>query len=568
MTLTYKMAGIAAAMLFVAGLLFYQVEADADVRSSRVISNIGTMSWCAQGDTVCDPVLGKFTHSTRSNIVIVKVTRNGKVGNAAIFDEADVSSLSFPIKKSNVLLIKQSDVTTVKDGDTITFKLTYANRSAEDIMNVRISDTIPLGTTYVSWSATSPNTFSNKKLTWDVGTVKAGKSGSVSFKVTVDNSLRGGGSGSGSGTTGGSGATVGGTGSTSSGAGIGSGSGGSSGGAASGGTVTSSNAVTCGQNPTWTTLATPFDPKNNIETHAMTVGADGTVYVGTPTLGVFKSSDHGLTWTAINTGLPLPLKPVSALGINAKGELLVGLNGFKGSASAGYAYRYSGGTWKQASGITTNLKVSDFAVDASGNVLAVTAFNADVYRSHDGGDTYTKIATNIATTGGGAPGALWVIKVAKDGSVYAGGELTSGLLKSSDGGSTWQSIGLASPTYSNNLNLIAFNTKGEVLANRALGAITLLRYQNGAWATSKGLPAYVLIEGLGTNASGDIFAATFYNNKSFGIYCSKAADGGTNYQAFNDANSASNFSALLVDKSGYVYAFTKGLTIRTAQPTQ
>src|SRR5947209_763353 len=50
----------------------------------------------------------------------------------------------------------------------------------------------------------------------------------------------------------------------------------------------------CIQNPTWQVLATPFDPNFNFESKSVAIGPDGTLYVGTPTQGIFQSTDHGL----------------------------------------------------------------------------------------------------------------------------------------------------------------------------------------------------------------------------------------------------------------------------------
>src|SRR6185295_10839758 len=131
-----------------------------------------------------------------------------------------------------------------------------------------------------------------------------------------------------------------------------------------------------------------------------------------------------------------------SLGVNASGELLAGI--------AQQAYRLTGGTWQQASGITSTLKISGFTLDQTGAVIAVTAWAGDVWRSTDNGSSYTKVSGNPDTTG-----ALWVIKKGPDGALYTGGELTGGIFRSVDNGSTWQPFGLSNAEgYNGNLRAI------------------------------------------------------------------------------------------------------------------
>ncbi len=470
--------------------------------------------------------------------------------------------------KALIVLTKAVDKTTVAAGDVITYTIHYQNNGSAQASNFVIADVIPTGTSYVPSSANSGGTLdSANTLHWNIGTVNIGTAGSVSFKVTINGSTSSSGSSgsssSGGTSSGGTGSSGGGT-TQGSGSSSGTGSGGTSSGGGSSGGTTSSNALSCGKTPTWQVLTTPFDPTKNFEAHTEVVANDGTIYVGTSTQGIYQSTDHGQSWTSLNNGFPSPLKPVSVLGFNSNGELLAGLNGFSGGSSKGYAYRYVNGAWQQASGIVTNLKVSAFTVDKNGAVIASTAFNGDVYRSTDGGNTYTKIASNIGVASGGTAGAIWVIQKASNGDLFAGGELSNGLLKSIDNGTTWSSIGLSSPTYSGNLTIIQFNKSDEILTNRNLGTIGVTRYSGGLWSGVSGLPSYALIQGMGSNVNGDLFTATQYH--ADGVYCS--SDGGANWRAFNDSHSASDFSSLIVDGTGYVYAFTKGLVVRTQDPTQ
>ncbi|MFZ5470318.1 MAG: Ig-like domain-containing protein, partial [Myxococcota bacterium] len=66
---------------------------------------------------------------------------------------------------------------------TITFTLSYANTGPGVAENAVLEDTLPAGTTFVS--ATGGGTFSAGKVTWNLGNLGPGASGSVSFTVSV-----------------------------------------------------------------------------------------------------------------------------------------------------------------------------------------------------------------------------------------------------------------------------------------------------------------------------------------------------------------------------------------------
>jgi len=72
----------------------------------------------------------------------------------------------------------------VNTGYNLTYTLSYHNTGAADATGVTISDTIPTHTTF--YSATNGGSLSGSVVTWSIGTVAAGGSGSVQLIVTVD----------------------------------------------------------------------------------------------------------------------------------------------------------------------------------------------------------------------------------------------------------------------------------------------------------------------------------------------------------------------------------------------
>jgi uncharacterized repeat protein (TIGR01451 family) len=95
-------------------------------------------------------------------------------------DSADVT-VTAPVMSFS----KTADVTEADPGDSIIYTLTYDNSGSGEATDVVVTDTIPGDTTYVSsnpgYDGVSGDTF-----TWNVGTVGAYSSGTITITVTVD----------------------------------------------------------------------------------------------------------------------------------------------------------------------------------------------------------------------------------------------------------------------------------------------------------------------------------------------------------------------------------------------
>ncbi|HKN47703.1 MAG TPA: isopeptide-forming domain-containing fimbrial protein, partial [Candidatus Polarisedimenticolia bacterium] len=84
----------------------------------------------------------------------------------------------------NISLTKARDKASAGPGQTITYTLTYTNSGTVSATNVSLSDFVPSNTTFVS--ATGGGTLSGNLVSWNIGTVAAGGSGSRQFTVTVN----------------------------------------------------------------------------------------------------------------------------------------------------------------------------------------------------------------------------------------------------------------------------------------------------------------------------------------------------------------------------------------------
>ncbi|HYV20457.1 MAG TPA: fibronectin type III domain-containing protein [Verrucomicrobiae bacterium] len=130
--------------------------------------------------------------------LVVQVTSplaNGTTISAGPFsidcaETAAVSSaaVTTTVSSAPVLSLAQTDSPDpVAAGSTLTYTLSYGNSGNANATNVVLTDTIPASTTFVS--ATGGGTLSGSTVTWSLGTVAAGGSGSVQMTVRVQSPL-------------------------------------------------------------------------------------------------------------------------------------------------------------------------------------------------------------------------------------------------------------------------------------------------------------------------------------------------------------------------------------------
>jgi photosystem II stability/assembly factor-like uncharacterized protein len=109
------------------------------------------------------------------------------------------------------------------------------------------------------------------------------------------------------------------------------------------------------------------------------------LFAGTYDNGVFRSTDHGVSWTALKNGLPANLY-VSSVDINGTSILIGTLNGVFLSTD-------NGDTWTaKNTGILTNICTANFI---DGNLFSATYNVGDAYLSKNNGTTWTSIIDNL-----------------------------------------------------------------------------------------------------------------------------------------------------------------------------
>lgn len=252
-------------------------------------------------------------------------------------------------------------------------------------------------------------------------------------------------------------------------------------------------------NPVWTPLtetmgslsigrdALQFDPTDvNFNTVVAGIGRSSSFSsIGGPRLGMLRTTNGGTTWTVLDGGGTLVGK--NASGVAARGAtLLMAVNNFNGNIDLNnigiYRSTNTGATFVQVSG-TGGLpqgRAFDLAADPANPAVFYTtirdaAANNGVYKSLNSGATWVRVsdATMNALIGDTGPVTSNVkISVGLADNVFVAicnsGAL-SGLFRSGNGGGTWTSLDLPSPTIhpggqaSIHLSLVASRANANVV---------------------------------------------------------------------------------------------------------
>lgn len=219
-----------------------------------------------------------------------------------------------------------------------------------------------------------------------------------------------------------------------------------------------------GQTYYWRSTNTGLPANADVESLAFSLNISHTLYAGTFNDGVFRSADHGATWTAINTGITMPLHIQNGLAVHPLSPTLV------------------------------------FAGDYYGNGL---------YRSTNAGDSWSLVLPNAAIRAvAGSP--------ITPGLVLAGDRYT-GTYRSLNWGSTWSLIAQTAGLTDTNVNVITFEPMTPYTAYISAGSSIFASVDGGlTWHFQGELPSSVYALVAAPLTPTVLFAGTYGN----GVYTS------------------------------------------------
>ena len=196
--------------------------------------------------------------------------------------------------------------------------------------------------------------------------------------------------------------------------------------------------------PSWTRLG--FDG-GDVRALVADPGDPATLLAGLAVGGVYRSTDGAATWRAVNGGLPADLGEVRALAVDPSDSAVV----YAATARAVYRSADAGASWVLAGG-AANWDVRALAVAAAPvSTLFVACGSAGLATSVAGGPLVVRDLGVPEVVGVAVdPGDAW--------KAYAG-TCGQGLLRSTDGGVTWEPRGHRPPACLSGLSLGADSTR-------------------------------------------------------------------------------------------------------------
>jgi len=281
-----------------------------------------------------------------------------------------------------------------------------------------------------------------------------------------------------------------------------------------------------------------------VEAIAVDPQGSGTIFMGTIEGGVRKSVDHGITWSAVNSGLTN--LAVLTLAMDASGPQTV----YAGTSGSGLFKTTDGGaSWQNLTAITGAV-ISVAADPKRPGVVYAGAFNnlasGSIRKSTDGGVTWATVFPSTS--------AIFNITIDPGNSdVLYAPTVGVGAFKSTDGGQHWSPMSALTPVAIWTLALDPANSQVLYAGTN----------ENGIWKSPDagntwqhaGSPGGFPVYSLAVDASAHMVYAGTNGGGSW-----TSADGGATWQSTQRSSlSNSMVLSLAVDPAGMLYAGTNSV---------
>jgi photosystem II stability/assembly factor-like uncharacterized protein len=270
------------------------------------------------------------------------------------------------------------------------------------------------------------------------------------------------------------------------------------------------------------------------------------LYAGMDADGVYKSTDGGLNWTAINNGLAN--LNIRVLVLHPQGPTTI----YAGTSTGGVFKSTDGGdSWSAANSGLANLNLRALAVNPQNPAIIFAATSTGgVFKSTNGGENWNEANSGLSNLNGRS----LAIDIQSPATMFVGTQ-GGGIFKSTDSGESWKAI-LSGLSYKNFQTIALDPRSPEILyAGTDSGAYKSTNSGRSWSAIVDGLDDInVLSFAVDPQISGVVYAGT----NSGGVY--KSANYGELWSAVNAGIIESNVRTLATDphNSTIVYAGTNG----------
>ncbi|MBI5215313.1 MAG: T9SS type A sorting domain-containing protein [Ignavibacteriae bacterium] len=267
---------------------------------------------------------------------------------------------------------------------------------------------------------------------------------------------------------------------------------------------------------------------------SIAVNDSGHLFAGTYDGLVFRTMDHGASWTQIMT-LGLKDQSVFSLAFNHNGHV------FMGTGGAGVLRSIDNGErWTSINTGLTNIHVLSLATSANGHIFVGT-YQSGLYRSTDNGENWEP------TNNGLTDSYVWSLLCTPDGQIFAGNY--DGIFRSTNDGENWTQVYSGSYIFS-----FAINSNGDLFAGSYDNV--LRSTDNGVtWVEQNIGTSMHLVASLSCNESGHIFAGS-----RKGVV--RSTDNGEHWTKILDGTVYHN--SLCVTKNGYLFVSTWDTFLRSS----
>jgi len=315
-------------------------------------------------------------------------------------------------------------------------------------------------------------------------------------------------------------------------------------------------------NPAWTARDVPAA----VSAIAADPFAEETLYAGSKTGAVFRSTNAGVTWNtlplaALSSVRSIAVDPGSSSRLYVSGNLASGRNGLFVTSDGGL-------TWR-ASDLPAPFEVTEVAAPPSGSAVFALAFTCpspglqscrfSLFKSGNGGANWSRLGIEVSGDSLGPLAADPTNSLA----LYLGSQ--RGLYKSSDGGATWSLLQVPA------LNACGYVTAVEVAPSSVVFAaattVTLLRYvcsgiyrgreAGAAFSGPRATGELVTAFAFDPRASGTGYAGASRANPNGPVSLLRTTDGGDSWHSFDSGLGSEKVLRLTISRGGrFLHALT------------